>query len=84
MCSGAGKTWHSIARCGDRVLSGVENLQGSMGDGLSELIGQLATVADERRFVIAIHAAFQPHFAQHHPGPGCKVFVHGDDVAASW
>ncbi len=38
-------------------------------------LAQIASIRFQRRFIIPIHPARQPHFAQHHFGMGDKVFV---------
>ena len=46
-----------------------------------KLLAQIFSVAGQRRFVVAIHPAFEPHFAEHHLRAGGKVFVDGNGFA---
>ena len=55
-----------------------ENIFRQARDGLRQLLRQVASVADQRRFAPSIHAAGHLHLAQQHLGMRGEVFVHGD------
>src|SRR5262245_12819393 len=77
------RRWKSLldSRRSDTNINRREYTLREGSNRLSKLVAQVATIANERWLIVAIHATFQSHFAQHHSRIGREVFVDNQCLA---